>query len=583
MSVHRQWQFDEDAKADVHIGSESNGDYSDGLATGVRGSGEGDDYGEVEVVIKFKGRTGPSTSSSRTFRLTSEHVSVPTATKVELSTDGVPRGSHRVYLPPSAQRFCLIDKDAGCACNEFSSPITQPKKQPRLSQAEGADAQESNDGEDNGERHTCPYFKMYPERHLECGTKDLAQRPKIKSHIIKDHLKKSGIPIPPEIKSQKCEPWDRWCKWIVQDSSKADRPVPNSNPDFYPILNYIVTAASEIPSDGLTCFSSVMLRLFRAVQEKPGEWNPFINGLESLEQSLNNVGATLTDGIELLHRTPLAEPEAGDGIVVETDEANCHQDQARLDMGMPLSNHCDDIPALSHYSAESVPEALPVSQQAFAMSAHSTSYGDLHEQSHSHLPGDFGRHPDPLDPNIFREFIFPQWIEMAPQSQGLEYNMMADPNMPHEEQLITSPVHDHTIVSGPRKISVTSSSTGEEQCYEYSGDIQMSDFLEWLRVRFDFSLDKNDGRKLWCVDSREDILVHAADTIKAHLKSLSTKGSSSPEMATFRINTSSDRAFGGERYSNFTPAYVDDMMQDESIEQGRHILSSRPSSHHTYR
>ncbi|KAK6331229.1 hypothetical protein TWF696_003289 [Orbilia brochopaga] len=705
-NVPSQWQFDEDAKASVHIESDSNGDYSDDLPTGIGGSGDGqggfadgDDYGEVEIVIRYKGRTGPSTSSSRKFRLTSEHVSVPTATKVELSTNVLPRSSHRVYLPPSAQRLCIVDKETGCACNEFSPPIltsllsqslsgsglavgpsldcchstcsasdhtddyvtstskstsspsgkkrllsnasddgaqAQPKKQPRLSQAEGTDAQDTNDGEEGGERHTCPYFKMYPERHLECGTKDLAQRPKIKSHIIKDHLKKSGIPIPPEIKSQKCEPWDRWCKWIVQDSPKADRPVPNSNPDFYPVLNYIVSAASEIPSDGLTCFSSVMLRLFKAVHAKPGEWSPFINGLESLEQSLNNTGPSSLNGGDPLHHPSSSETE-GNSLAAESDKASCHQDQSGLDMGVSLSNHCNDVP-LSHYpsvAAASIPEDLLVPSQAFAMSAHPTSYGDLPEPSHCHLPEDFGRTHDPLGQSLFaspgdlidlshwlnyppmgdatmqqdRQILAPGYYEpmqscgkpaepagdhfAAPSGIGTNSKSLVRAAQPprvrkrkhgsvRAQHVEGTPLNDNASLPSLRKISVTASSTGEEQQFEYSERFSVTAFLKWLQATFDFSLEKNDGRKLWCVDIREDIQVHAADTIKAHLKSWSTKGSFT-EMPSFRIDTCSSRAFGGEKWSKITPEYVDDIIQDESIDDGRHILSSRPGSHHNYR
>ncbi|KAJ6261671.1 hypothetical protein Dda_2469 [Drechslerella dactyloides] len=664
MFARRQWCFDEDAKIDPS----SVGDFSEGVATGVRGPEEGEndfaegDYGEVEIVIRFKGRTGSSTTSSRTLKLMSEHVSVPTVTKVEQSTGVLPRDSHRVYLPQSNQRLCVVDKETGCACNEFRPPIlssllsrslsgsglvltpsldscngtcslsdqtsddytmptsnstssllgkkrllsnasddgnqTQPtKKHPRLSQAEAADAQDTNDGEENGERHTCPYFKMYPERHLECGTKDLAQRPKIKSHIIKDHLKKSGIPIPPEIKSQKCEPWDRWCKWIVQDSSKADRPVPNSNPDFYPILNYIVTAASEIPSDGLTCFSSVMLRLFKAVHSKPGEWSPFINGLESLEQSLNNTGPLSINGGESLHGT--SQKEEDDIAAVESAESNYHQDQPELDIGLPLSHQCNDIP-LSHYptAGSALPEDLTV-PSPFNLSAHST----LTDLPHSHLSEDYGSTHSPLDQALFvspNEFMV--WLNC---------NMMGDPTMQRDEQIpepgyyepmqncskTTEPSNNHFAAapSGigtnsksllrsaqpPRvrkrkngsirsqhvggaplndkaavppvknMISVTAAPMRAEQ-YEYAGIFSVKAFLDWLRTTFDFSLDGNDGRKLWCVDSREDIQVSDGNSIEAHCSTWSTKGSFT-DMPSFRIDTDSSRAFGADKYANFTP------------------------------
>lgn len=301
--VSTHWQYGEEAEAEGKESAVDSRDrFSNHVAPGAHDSEEADlsdsDYGEFEIIIKFKGRSGSSTRS-RKFKLTS-HLSneSPTVFKTEDPTDNLPQPSHHVFTSQDNQKLCLVDLEAGCVCEGFSPAIfrdmlaetltgegvsfdhfdrgysscaisdfptdkstaekqrqastssgkkrllstaseDQPnKKNPRLAPPESTDAGESNDAEDGNERHTCPYFKMYPELHLECGTKDLAQRPKIKSHIIKDHLKKGGIPIPPEIRSQKCEPWDRWCKWIIQDSNKSDRPVPNSTPDFYPILNY---------------------------------------------------------------------------------------------------------------------------------------------------------------------------------------------------------------------------------------------------------------------------------------------------------------------------------------------------------
>ncbi|KAF3913688.1 hypothetical protein AA313_de0202001 [Arthrobotrys entomopaga] len=684
VSSGRHWQYGGDSK-DGAVGS-SNGfsdHVAPGIRSVVEADFEDGQYGELEITVKFTGRVGSSTRSRR-LKLTSRSVrntNGPTLLKPEPSLEGMSPSLHRFSCSRDNQRLCAFDQETGCACADLAPSIfrdlisqtlngsglsidssldqvyscavsdsleentsrsksrqpsgkkrllsnaseenlqSQPnKKNPRL--ADNIDSQDANDADDGNERHTCPYFKMYPERHLECGTKDLAQRPKIKSHIIKDHLKKGNIAIPPEIKSQKCEPWDRWCKWIVQDSPKSNRPVPNSTPDFYPILNYIVTAASGIPSDGLTCFSSVMLRLFKSVQSSPSDWVLFITGLEELERSLNSIVPASTQPTNVPSRKNPPSQKGDEKHLLLIEDADREDDPEHEAETVIPTTSSESI--VQYSTSETLATAA-----AYAMPQHAppppTSYSNIHDPSPTTITQDFTHSHSNLTQDVFphsTDFEFQNWLicdDMAGEGASTEpaYYDTVPPREPppppeplmephfsippgigtNPKSLVRTaltprvrkrktgtvrshhvegaPLNDSAAVTQPQTISVTSA--GEEQKYEFSGRFSISSFLGFLRNKFNFSFDKPDDRKVWCVDVREDIQIHAPDGIKAHLKSWSTKGgfTSTPS---FRIDPCSDRAFGMEKYAMFTPDFVEDFLQNDSMADIHSILSYRPSA-----
>ncbi|KAF3220750.1 hypothetical protein TWF679_008944 [Orbilia oligospora] len=702
----QHWQYGEDVKEGIletingfsHIAPVVHGsEEEEGLGHDNFGDGE---YGEIEITIKFRGRTGSSTTS-RKLRLTSNpNSSLPTVLKLEQPTDDFPQ-CHRIYSARENRGVCIVDADTGCACNEFSpsilrellqqtitptglsidpsfdhrfdyavsdfpsdenvirksrkasissgkkrllsnaseehSQILQPnKKNPRL--AAPTEGTEENDGEDTGERHTCPYFKMYPEKHLECGTKDLAQRPKIKSHIIKDHLKKTNTPIPPEIKSQKCEPWDRWCKWIVQNSSKSDRPVPNSTPDFYPILNYVVAAASEIPSDGLTCFSSVILRLFKAVQTSPNEWVSFITGLEELERSLN-VTSPILGAIAPRRTNPAPKEEDDDeklAITLEADDptSNCDVDDLNLKLDTSLPSNCSDL-SLTHYptsATSTTADSLPHPSSAYTLAQHHpTAFSNIPEHttmaiddfansnphniySNSDLDSlsmyfnfgmadtnlqdsspalqEFYEHqapPPPPPPQPQQETVEPPPMDHLSIPPGIGTNSKslvraaAQPRVRKRKHAASRPHRPEGAFLGdsgpaPHTHSVKVSSPSRVEIYEFEGQFSVSNFLEWLQSKFDWQFGASDGRKLHCRDVREDIVIDATDAIVAHLGSWATKGVF-VQMPEFWLHTDSPRTLGMDKYSMFTPALVE-RIQDGGFEMENMslLLNTRPGS-----
>ncbi|KAK6541375.1 hypothetical protein TWF694_007188 [Orbilia ellipsospora] len=695
VSSDRHWQYGSDSKDGVVGSSNGFSDHVAPGLRSVEEEADLEDgqYGELEITIKFTGRAGSSTRSRR-LKLMSrspQNNSGPTVLKSEHPAEESSPPLHRIYSSQDSQRICAFDQETGCACEEFSPSIfrnlvsqalsasglsidssldhlyscavsdlpednesrpkprqassgkkrllsnaseenaqSQPnKKNPRLS--ENIDNQDTNDADDGNERHTCPYFKMYPERHLECGTKDLAQRPKIKSHIIKDHLKKGNIAVPPEIKSQKCEPWDRWCKWIVQDSPKSNRPVPNSTPDFYPILNYIVTAASGIPSDGLTCFSSVMLRLFKSVQTSPNDWVMFITGLEELERSLNATvptAAPTTNGPSRKN-----QPQKGDEKpLLLTEDADQEDDpEHQVETVIPAS--CND--SLAQYPSS---ETLATTS-AYTISQHTPhppkSYPNIHDPSPTTITEDFAHSHNNLAQDLFpqsNDFEFPNWLnygmlsadqtmqpevapteptyyetvppreQPSPPEPPMESHFSIPPGIgtnpkslvraalpPRVRKRKTGTVRSHHVEGAPLNDSAAATqvhtisvlSAGQEQKYEFRGRFSITSFLSFLKREFNFSFDKPEERKIWCVDVREDIQIHAPDGIKAHLKSWSTKGgfTSTPS---FRIDPCSDRAFGMEKYAMFTPDFVEELLQNDSMADIDSILSFRPSAHLQY-
>ncbi|EPS40386.1 hypothetical protein H072_5812 [Dactylellina haptotyla CBS 200.50] len=701
--VSSNWQYDEEGK---EAAADSRASFSEHVAPGGHASDDGgfldDQYGELEITIKFTSRTGSSVQS-RKLKLMSRSGqligSQSAGLKSELSLESLPssQAPHRLFSPQDNQSLCVADEQSGCACKKFSpsifrhllaqtlsgsglsfdpsfdrvyscavsdypeesaqpksrqasasygkkrllsnasedsSQIQPSKKNPRLAAVDSADGQDlaDADADDGTERHTCPYFKMYPEKYLECGTKDLAQRPKIKSHIIKDHLKKGGMAIPPEIKSQKCEPWDRWCKWIVQNSSKSDRPVPNSTPDFYPVLNYVVTAASEIPSDGLTCFSSVILRLFKSVQSNPSDWSSFINGLEELERSLNTAGpATVAPSVSSRRNFPPKEDEKPLTLNEDTHEEASQQAEN------VVSTRCEE--PLEHFSTSATvtnPEQMqPVATTAYDMPQHPpTTYTSVSDPSLTTAPEEFAYPHSHMPHNMYTnsneyEVDLASWIDynptMAPEQhiQPVDTSFFEPIQQSREQQPHPEPPTDHFSVppgigtnskslvraaqpprvrkrkhgtvrshhvegatlndnappSQTQHISVATPHSEEK--YEFTGRFSLTNFLRFLERKFNFTFDREDERKLWCVDVREDIHIHSPDGIKAHLKSWSTKGSFTTTPV-FRIDTGSSRTLGFEKYAMFTPDFVEGILDGDSIADMSYLLSFRPGSHITY-
>ncbi|KAF3935199.1 hypothetical protein ABW19_dt0200190 [Dactylella cylindrospora] len=680
MSIDRHWQYEEDEKGSV---VEQSKGYSDRVTVNVDEDFMDDNYGELEIIFKFRGRGGTSIRS-RKLKLTSnlnQSIGSAMIPKSEHSMEEVSPGLHGAYSSQDNRSLCVSDEESGCACKDFSPSIfrklltetlnsvglattgllaadgffdqsfdndmnacavsdyatedgngkrsrqvsgifggkkrllsnaseenvrIQPsKKNPRL-QAESADGQESADSDENGERHTCPYFKMFPERYLECGTKDLAQRPKIKSHMIKDHLKKSGIPIPPEIKSQKCEPWERWCKWIIQGGPKTDRPIPNSTPDFYPILNYIVTAASEIPSEGLTCFSSVMLRLFKSIQSDPAEWMPFIKGLEELEQSLNNPGSSSASSTT---STRKIVPSKEEEMITSTEGVAYHPADTEISHDNTAPDHHEE-PVAPHFTPSHLNPTEELSSATYTTLVQPPP-SPFTSIPHHALVEEYAVQFEHVAPTLYSQTEFDElWGDLMsnqvlqdrpPVEPGYSYQpepTAEKPVEPPEDHFAVPPgvgtnskslvravqsprvrkrkngtvrqqsvegasLHDSAPPTQTHTISVTHADQAES--FEFKGRFSVSQFQSWLKAKFSFTFDRTDGRKLWCIDVKEDIQIHSPDGIKAHLKTWSTKGNYTG-VPSFKIDTCSSRTLGASKWAQITPDMIDTIVQEDTMD-----------------
>ncbi|KAF3235356.1 hypothetical protein TWF217_011081 [Orbilia oligospora] len=129
----------------------------------------------------------------------------------------------------------------------------------------------------SSKEYACPFFKAYPSQHLGCRDSGWVERRKVKDHLKRYHYNGNA---PSEI--QHSHSWDDWYKFIVKDTDREARAIPNSDPNFVRILCYLLQASEQLEGQEAPCFGTRMLKLFQHAQRNPTETESIIRGIAAI-------------------------------------------------------------------------------------------------------------------------------------------------------------------------------------------------------------------------------------------------------------------------------------------------------------
>ncbi|KAK6519914.1 hypothetical protein TWF506_000208 [Arthrobotrys conoides] len=129
----------------------------------------------------------------------------------------------------------------------------------------------------SNKEYACPFFKAYPSEHLNCRDSGWVERRKVKDHLKRYHYNGNA---PSEI--QHSHSWDDWYRFIVKDTDREARAIPNSDPNFVRILCYLLQASEQLEGQEAPCFGTRMLKLFQHAQRNPTETESIIRGIAAI-------------------------------------------------------------------------------------------------------------------------------------------------------------------------------------------------------------------------------------------------------------------------------------------------------------
>ncbi|KAJ6261672.1 hypothetical protein Dda_2470 [Drechslerella dactyloides] len=124
----------------------------------------------------------------------------------------------------------------------------------------------------------CPLFKSDPSSHIDCMNKWWGLKRKVKAHLKDCHYK--NHPLPPEI--ERSHKWDDWYEYVVRGTDKESRKRPNIDPNFVPIIIYLVKAGEQLGDQDSPCFGTRMLKLFQHTQRNPEEAEAIVQGIKAI-------------------------------------------------------------------------------------------------------------------------------------------------------------------------------------------------------------------------------------------------------------------------------------------------------------
>ncbi|KAK6344612.1 hypothetical protein TWF718_006570 [Orbilia javanica] len=129
----------------------------------------------------------------------------------------------------------------------------------------------------SSKEYACPFFKAYPSQHVNCRDSGWVERRKVKDHLKRYHYNGNA---PSEI--QHSHSWDDWYRFIVKDTDREARAIPNSDPNFVKILCYLLQASEQLEGQEAPCFGTRMLKLFQHAQRNPIETESIIRGIAAI-------------------------------------------------------------------------------------------------------------------------------------------------------------------------------------------------------------------------------------------------------------------------------------------------------------
>ncbi|KAK6541376.1 hypothetical protein TWF694_007189 [Orbilia ellipsospora] len=129
----------------------------------------------------------------------------------------------------------------------------------------------------SSKEYACPFFKAYPSLHMSCRDSGWIERRKVKDHLKRYHYNGNA---PSEI--QHSHAWDDWYRYIVKDTDRESRAIPNSDPNFVKILCFLLRASEELEGQEAPCFGTRMLKLLQHAQRNPTETEYIIRGISAI-------------------------------------------------------------------------------------------------------------------------------------------------------------------------------------------------------------------------------------------------------------------------------------------------------------
>ncbi|KAK6523023.1 hypothetical protein TWF281_002446 [Arthrobotrys megalospora] len=129
----------------------------------------------------------------------------------------------------------------------------------------------------SSKEYACPFFKAYPSQHMSCRDSGWVERRKVKDHLKRYHYNGNA---PSEI--QHSHSWDDWYRFIVKDTDRETRAIPNSDPNFIKILCYLLRVSEQLEGQEAPCFGTRMLKLFQHAQRNPTETESIIRGIAAI-------------------------------------------------------------------------------------------------------------------------------------------------------------------------------------------------------------------------------------------------------------------------------------------------------------
>ncbi|KAK6496996.1 hypothetical protein TWF481_001975 [Arthrobotrys musiformis] len=199
----------------------------------------------------------------------------------------------------------------------------------------------------SSKEYACPFFKAYPSQHMNCRDSGWVERRKVKDHLKRYHYNGNA---PSEI--QHSHSWDDWYRFIVKDTDREARAIPNSDPNFVKILCYLLQASEQLEGQEAPCFGTRMLKLFQHAQRNPTETEPIIRGIAAILDRDRPY-----DAISI-------EPEATFPTDISTVPLSFHSHLNQADLHF-ISENVNVYPALDwpteapSTSAHAIPNAVP--------------------------------------------------------------------------------------------------------------------------------------------------------------------------------------------------------------------------------
>ncbi|KAK6340023.1 hypothetical protein TWF730_001800 [Orbilia blumenaviensis] len=132
-------------------------------------------------------------------------------------------------------------------------------------------------GPSSTKEYACPFFKAHPSKHMGCRDSGWVERRKVKDHLKRYHYDGNA---PSEI--QHSHSWDDWYRFIVKDTNRETRAIPNSDPNFVDILYYLIRASEQLEGQEAPCFGTRMLMLLQHAQRNPTESESIVRGIAAI-------------------------------------------------------------------------------------------------------------------------------------------------------------------------------------------------------------------------------------------------------------------------------------------------------------